>query len=162
MPCTRRGVKTERTFYSVSRIFDHHTHLRAAQSLTAHVWDVLHLCASFASSTHNMFHRPLLDVPDPFPSCCFTPPPSTPTALHMTAIRSPLVVLRRKDYCLAIWLNPLLSQVVEPKTCIDVSSERAPFNTSRRNSFNIEHNDLTSSHSLRKLRWFSTASGSQR
>ena len=26
--------------------FDHHTHLRVAQGLTAHVWDVLHLCAS--------------------------------------------------------------------------------------------------------------------
>ena len=38
-----------------------------------------------------MFHPPLLDVPDPFPSFCSTPPLSTPTALLVTGIRrSPL------------------------------------------------------------------------
>ena len=65
-------------------ITDHHTRLRVAQ-----VWDVLHFCASQKSSTHNMFHRPLFDVPDPFPSLCSTSPPSTPTALPMTGIRRP-------------------------------------------------------------------------
>ena len=92
MSCTRRDAKTEhlvaRTFFSGSRFFiaDQHTHLRVAQ-----VWDVLHLCASEKSSTHNMFHRPLLDVPDPCPSFCFTPPPSTQTSLPMTGIRRSLL-----------------------------------------------------------------------
>ena len=92
-------VETEhlvaRTFFSVSRTCDHHTHLRVAQGLTAHVWDVLHLCAYEKPSTHNMFHRPLRDVPDPLPSFCSTPPPSTPTALPMTRIkRSPCATRR--------------------------------------------------------------------
>ena len=131
MPCTRRGVKTERTFYSVSRIFDHHTHLRAAQSLTAHVWDVLHLCASFASSSHNMFHRPLLDVPDPFPSYS-TPPPSTPTALSMTGIRKSPCATPHGGLLFGHLAESTPLTGYEPKTCIDVSSMRAPFNTSRR------------------------------
>ena len=70
-------------FLSVAHMFtDHHTHLRMAQ-----VWNVLLACASQKSSVHNMFHRPLLDVPDPFPSFCSTPPPTTPTSLLMTGIR---------------------------------------------------------------------------
>ena len=48
----------------------------------------LHFRASQKSSTHNMFHRPLLDVPDPFPSFCCTPPPSAPTSLPKTGIHS--------------------------------------------------------------------------
>ena len=34
-----------------------------------------------------MFHRPLLDVPDPFPSFCSFPPPSKQTLLPLTGIR---------------------------------------------------------------------------
>ena len=34
-----------------------------------------------------MFHRPHLDVPDPFSSFCSTPPPTTQTSLFMTGIR---------------------------------------------------------------------------
>ena len=38
-----------------------------------------------------MFHRPLLDVPDPFPSFCSTPPPTAQTSMPTTGIRrSPL------------------------------------------------------------------------
>ena len=84
-------MKTEqnvaRTFFSVlsvSRSFDLHTHMRLAQDFTG---VMLSLCAPQRSSTHSMFHRPLLDVPDPFPSFCSTPPPSTSTALPMTGIR---------------------------------------------------------------------------
>ena len=100
MSCTRRGVKTEhlvaRTFFSVLRTFDHHTHLRVAQGLTAHVWDVLQFCALFLKviHSHSMFHRPLLDVPDPFPSFCSTPPPSTPNSLLMTGICKHCTYLR--------------------------------------------------------------------
>ena len=51
------------------------------------------MCCTFAhlkkSSTHNVFHRPLLDVPDPFPSFCSTPPPTSQTPLPVTGIRRP-------------------------------------------------------------------------
>ena len=36
-----------------------------------------------------MFHRPLLDVPDPFPSFCSTPPASTPNSLLVTGCKGP-------------------------------------------------------------------------
>ena len=70
------GVKTEhllaRTFFCVAHLItNHHTHLRVTQ-----VWNVWHLCASYKSSTHNMFHRPL--VLDPFLSFCSTSPPTSP------------------------------------------------------------------------------------
>ena len=90
--CTRRGVKTEqnvaRTLFSVlsvSRSCDLHTHMRLAQDFTG---VMLSLCAPQKSS-HSMLHRPLLDVPDPFPSFCSTPLPSTSTALPMTGVRRP-------------------------------------------------------------------------
>ena len=111
---------------------------------TASVWDVLHFCASLKLSTHNMLHRPLFNVPHPFPSFCSSPPPSTPTALPMTGIkRSPCATLH------GILLfghlaesTPLMSY--EPKTWIDVSSEHTPINySSRRNNFNTEYKDLT-------------------
>ena len=34
-----------------------------------------------------MFHRPLFDMPDPFPSFCSTPPQPTPNSLLLTGIR---------------------------------------------------------------------------
>ena len=44
---------------------------------------------------------------------------------------------------MAAWSNPLLTGY-EPKTCTDVSSEHTPINCpSRRNSFNTDNNDLT-------------------
>ena len=53
-----------------------------------HDWDVLHICATQKGiHTHSMFHRPLLDGPDPIPSFCSTPPPSTPNSLLMTGIK---------------------------------------------------------------------------
>ena len=110
MSCTWQGVKTKhlvaRTFFSVlsvSRTFDLHTHMRVAQGV------VLSLCTPQKSSTPSIFHRPLLDVPDPFPSFCSTPPPSASTALPMTGIRRPHAPLCQKDCSLAIWLNQLLS-----------------------------------------------------
>ena len=39
--------------------------------------------------SHSMSHRPLFDVPDPLPSFCSTPPPSTPNSLLMTRIKRP-------------------------------------------------------------------------
>ena len=117
-------------------ITDHHTHMRVAQ-----VWDVLHLCASEQSSTHNMFHRPLLDVPDTCPFFCSTPSPSS---LSMTE-------LRRSPCATPLWggpsghlADPNPNTGYEPSTCIAVSSEHTPINhSSRRNSFNTEHDDLT-------------------
>ena len=53
----------------------------ALDRTSRHDWDVLHICAPLESSAHSMFHRPLLDVPDPFPSFCSTPLPSASTAL---------------------------------------------------------------------------------
>ena len=48
-----------------------------------------------------------------------------------------------EDCCLATWLNQLLSQVLSPRRYIDVSSEHTPINyPSKRNSFNIETDDL--------------------
>ena len=118
---------------------------------------VLSLCAHPKSSTHSMFRRPLLDVPDPCPSFCSTPPRSTSTALPMTGIRRPLGYSTRR---IAAWPSGWLNSSHEPKTCIDASSEHTPSNyTLRRCSFSVEHNDLTT---LRKPRWFSAASGSQR
>ena len=60
--------------------------MRVAQDVTG---VVLHLWRTRNSSTHSMFHRPLIDVPDPFPSFGSTPPPSASTALPMTGIRRP-------------------------------------------------------------------------
>ena len=84
-------------------------------------------------------------MPDPFPSWCSTPPPTTPTSPPMTGIRrSPL---RHSARRITVWpslVEPTLIMGYEPKTCIDVSSEHTPINcTSKRNSFNIEHNDFT-------------------
>ena len=70
MSCTRReGRQNTLSHAHVSQCRALLTITR--RGLTAQVWDVLHLCASSKSSTHNMFHRPLLDVPDPFPSFLF-------------------------------------------------------------------------------------------
>ena len=48
-----------------------HPHMRVAQDM------ILTCCTSarLQSHPHNMFHRPFLDVPDPFPLFCSTPPP---------------------------------------------------------------------------------------
>ena len=47
------------------------------------------------------------------------------------------MLLRQEDCCLAIWLSQLLSQVISPRPASTLNY------TSRRNSFNIENNDLT-------------------
>ena len=101
----------------MSRTFNLHTHMRVAQDLTG---VVLSLCAPQKSSTHSMFHPPLLDLPDPFASFCSTPQQTTPNSLLLTGIRGALHLL---GCCLAIF---------------EVSSEHTPVNyPSRRNSFNI-------------------------
>ena len=64
-------------FLSVAHLItDHHTHLRAAQ-----VWDVLHL-KKVIHSQHVS-----LEVLDPLPSFCSTPPPTSQTSQPMTGIR---------------------------------------------------------------------------
>ena len=66
--------------------------------------------------SHSMFHRPLLDVHDSFPSCLFH---ATFFYTKLTACdwnqETLLALLRQEDCCLAIWLNQLLSQVMSPR-----------------------------------------------
>ena len=94
--------------------------------------------------SHSMFHRPLLDVPDPFPSFCSTPPPSTPNSLPMTGIRRPSCATPPGGLLFGHLAESTPLTGYEPKTCIDVNSEHTPINNpSKRNRVNIEHNDLT-------------------
>ena len=105
MSCTRRGSedRTPRRTHiflgvvCVAHLSPSHTHACGSRF---HRSCVLSLCAPEKSSTHIMFHRPLLDVLDPFPSCCSTPPPSTSTALPMTGIRGSL---RQSTRRFAVW-----------------------------------------------------------
>ena len=148
MSCTRRRLKKEHlvvgTFFpllSVSRTFDPHTHMRVAQDFTR---VVLSLCALKKSSTHSMFHRPPLDMPYTFPSFYPTPPPSTSTALPMTGIRRPPCATPPGRLLFDHLAESTLHTSYEPKTCIDFSSDHTPINcSSRRNSSNIDLNDLT-------------------
>ena len=73
-----------------------------------------------------MFHRPLLDVPDPFPSFCSTPPPSTPNSLLMTGIRRPPCATPPEGLLFGHLAESTPLPGYEPKTCVDVSSEHAP------------------------------------
>ena len=91
-----------------------------------------------------MLHRPVLDVPDPFRSLCSTPPPFTPTALPMTGIRRSPCATPRGGLLFGHLAESTPLTGYEPKTCIDVSCEHAPINYPlRRNSFNTDYNDLT-------------------
>ena len=85
-----------------------------------------------------MFHRPLLDVPDPCPTFCSTPPPTEQTALPMTRIR--------RSPCATPHGRLQFGRLVEPTplTGYERKSEHTPINyTSRRNSFDTDCNDLT-------------------
>ena len=118
-----------------------HSHMRVAQ-------DMIGTCCTSAhsqkSSTHSMFHRPLLDVPHPCPSFCSTPPPSTPNSLFMDGIRRPSCATPPGRLLFGQLAESTPLTGFEPETCIDVSSEHTPINyPSRRDSFNIENNDLT-------------------
>ena len=140
-------LKTEhlvaRTFsqrFSVAHFYLH-THMRVTQ-------DVHRSCVvpvrTLKSSTHSIFHRPLFDVLDPCPSCCSTPPPSTPTALPMSGIRRSPCATPHGGLLFGYLAESTPLTGCEPKTCIDVSSEHTPINhPSRRDSFNIENNDRT-------------------
>ena len=138
--CEDRTPCRTHIFLSVAHLItDHHMHLRVAQ-----VWDVL--CASKRSPTHNMCHRPLLDVPDPFPSFCSTPPSST-----LTGIRSFPCATPHGGFQFGRLVEPTPLTSYQPKTCIDISSEHTPMNyPSKRNSFNTDYNDIT--HHSRSLR----------
>ena len=65
-------------------------------------------------------------MPDPFPSLCFTPPPTTPYSLLLTGVR--------RNPCATppggmLFGHPAESSphtCYEPKTCIDASSEQSP------------------------------------
>ena len=94
--------------------------------------------------THNMFHRPLLDVPDPIPSFCSTTPPTTQTSLPMTEIKRSPCATPHGGLQFGDLVEPTPLTGYEPKTCIDVSSGHTPINySSRRKSFNTDCNDLT-------------------
>ena len=105
-----------------------------------------------------------------FHHLCSTPPPSTSTALPMTGIRRlplpplPLLpaLLRQEDCCLAIWLIQLLSQVMSPRPASTsaVSTRRSTTLGEKQ----LQHRERLYHHSrsLRELRRFSSAIGSQR
>ena len=68
-----------------------------------------------------MFHRPLLDVPDPFPFVfCSTPPPSTPTALPLTGIRRCPCATPHGGLLLCLQSDSTALTGCEPRTCIDI------------------------------------------
>ena len=90
------------------------------------------------------FHRTVLAVSDNFSSFCTSPPQTTPTSRPLTGIRSTPCATSPEGRQSGHLAEPLPHTGYEPKTCIDVSSEHTPINyPSRRNSFNIENNDLT-------------------
>ena len=126
----RQNTLSHAHLFSVSRTLTITRTCVWLKGLTAQVWDVLHLCAPWKSPTHNMCHRPLLDVPDPFPSFCSTPPPS------MTGIRRFSCDTPRGGLQFGHLVESTPFTGYEPKTCIDVSSEHTPINySSRRTSF---------------------------
>ena len=93
-------------------------------------------------SSHSMFHRTLLGVPDTFSSFCSSPQQTTPftTADWNQEYTSATSLEGMQSGHLA---EPLPHTGCEPKSCIDVSSEHTPITcSSRRDSFNIP-NDLT-------------------
>ena len=94
---------------------------------------VVPLRTSKKSSTHSMFHRPLIPRRAwPISIILFPrPSPSTSTALPMTGSRRTLpVILRQKDCGLAIWLNQLLSHFLSPRpastSAVSTSRSSAP------------------------------------
>ena len=82
-----------------------------------------------------MFHRPLLDVPDPVPSFCST----TSLSVELGDLPAPL---RTEDHSLAVWSNPLLSQVTSPRRA-STSAVTLADTPRQENSFNSDNNDLT-------------------
>ena len=107
----RQNTLSHAHLFSVSRTL---TILRTCvwlKGLTAQVWDVLHLCAPWKSPTRNMCNRPLLDVPDPFPSFSF----------HTTSVYdlNQEILLRHSARRITVWpsgrIHSLLSQVMSPR-----------------------------------------------
>ena len=88
--------------------------------------------------SHSMFHRPLLDVPDPLPSFCSTPPQSTPNSLLMTGTRRP--------FCATSPRGLLFDNLAESSPPQDLHGSQQWAHADQqplgRNSFNIENNDL--------------------
>ena len=153
MSCTRRRVedRTPRrthiflSFVSVAHILSTFDLSHAHACGSRHDWDVLHICAPLKSSTLTAcvidnFSTYLTH----FRSCCSTPPPSTPNSLLMTGIWRSSCATPSGGLLFGHPAESSPPTGYKPKTCIDVNSEHTPLNyTSRRNSFNIENNDLT-------------------
>ena len=128
-----------------------HTHMRVAQ-------DMIGTCcasAQFSKVIHSQHvsSTTLLDVPHPCPSFCSTPPPSAPNSLFMDGIRRPSCATPPGRLLFGQLAESTPLTGFEPETCIDVSSEHTPINySSRRNSFNIKNNDLTTTvEALREI-----------
>ena len=122
-----------------------HTLVRVAQvKLVTWLGRVAYLRAFFkVIRSYSIFHRPLLDLPDPFPTVCSAPPPSTLNSLLMTGIRRPSCATPPGRILFGHLTESFPLTGHESKICIDVSSEHTPINyPSRSNSFNIENNDL--------------------
>ena len=90
------------------------------------------MCCTFALLKSQQlttgFHRPLLDVPDPFPSFCSAPPPSTTTSLLLAGIRRSSCATSCGGYSLAVSSNPLLSQVRSPRPASTSAVGTRPIN----------------------------------
>ena len=114
-PHYKLPLKTEhlvaRIFVSVLRTFDF-SHAHACGSSLGCVCTSARLKSSTLTAC---FHRPLLDVPDPCPSFCSTPPPTAPTSLPMAGSGALPVPLRTEDCSLAVRPNHFLTQVMSPK-----------------------------------------------
>ena len=74
--------------------------------------ECLSLCAHQKSFVRLMFRRTLLDVPDPFSSFPFTPPPTQPSLLQTGMSVNTCAPIHGEVYCVAEWLNrALLTEV---------------------------------------------------
>ena len=80
-------------------------------------------------------------MPDPFPSFCSTPPPTTPNSLLVTGISRPSCTTSPAGMLFGRTLlnHLLLLTGCEPKTCINVSSEQTPINHPSRNQ--LQHRE---------------------
>ena len=103
----------------------HFSQCRSHLTIT-HLGVVQGPCGSSLGCVAPLFHRPLFDVPDPFPSFCSTPPPSTPNSLLMTGTRRPFCATPPGGLLFGHLAEPSPLVSYEPKTSIDVSSEHTP------------------------------------
>ena len=118
MWCTRRVVKTAHLvgvtqthmFLVVCTRDSRARHIINAHALAQEHVGCLSPRAYQKSSVRVTFRRTLLDVPNPFPSLCSTPPPAQSSLLNTGMGMNP-VLLRKEVFPLAEWPNNALSHI---------------------------------------------------